>query len=266
MSTLIVIPARWGSTRFPGKALANIAGLPMVVRTYRNTVVNAPGRTVLVATDDNRIMAACRHYDVPAVMTSRAHACGTDRVAEASYSRPQFDTVLVVQGDEPCMAPGVIDAVEAETIRRLEVCCGMCEITAPADRASRNVGKVVCDSTGHALWIDRAPLAGDAVPAYTQVCCYGFLRDDLLEFARMPVGRYEQATGIELLRWIEAGYRLRMVPVPGGRHAVDCPADIAAVEALCGLGSVGDSLGIAGTVAPGAEGSGQDCGVRERRL
>ena len=233
-NTLIVIPARYNSSRLPGKPLLDIGGLPMIVRTYRNVLAQAGQACVLVATDDDRIGAACKRYSVRCVKTSDGCRTGTDRVAEVAAGRPAYDVVLNVQGDEPFMAAGCVDIIVAAVKASGRVCCGMAPL-APEDVTNPNVGKVVCDRDGRALYISRSlvPSTFAAQPDGwdTQVCIYGFPRAYLAAFAAMPTGRLEAVEGIELLRWLEAGYPLQMVRVLGERLAVDTPADLERVRA-----------------------------------
>jgi 3-deoxy-manno-octulosonate cytidylyltransferase (CMP-KDO synthetase) len=238
---LVVIPARYGSFRLPGKPLVKIGGMPMVVRTYHNVLAQSLREKrwaweIMVATDDQRIVEVCEKSSVPVMMTSGAHRTGTDRVAEVADNFPDYDVVINVQGDEPLMAPGSVSAIISAVRATGLVCCGRAKLHND-EIASRNVGKVVCDLTGRALYISRSP-----IPCvfdlrfqplwYTQVCVYGFPRHFLLEFAEHPQTPLELVEGIELLRWMEMGHTLQMVSVPGERLSVDVPADVERLNSL----------------------------------
>lgn len=235
---LIVIPARYGSSRFPGKPLASIGGLPMVVRTFQNTRAQAPANSVvLVATDDIRIMDACKRYAVPCVMTSTDCRTGTDRVAEVAARRPEHEIVINVQGDEPLMADGCVATIYEAVSVCGTVCCGAAPLN-PKDVPNPNVGKVVVGVSQLAMYMSRAPIPfpfAKAPESYmTQVCIYGFPAEDLRTFAKLPTGKLEAVEGIELLRWMEDVRPVQMVRVPGERMAVDTPEDLERVRARIG--------------------------------
>lgn len=222
---LIVLPARMGSTRLPGKMLLDIHGQPMIIRSWENAVRQAQGSRVIIATDNKEIYDICRARGAEAEMTSSTHKTGTDRVAEICLRYPQYKYIINMQPDEPLMEDGAILAIKRALITQKVSCCGL---TALGDDHvyKENIGKVVTDSEGFVLYISRAPIPFNSPVHYTQICIYGFPREALIRFASLPQGTWEQYEKIELLRWIEAGYAIKAVAIPGQRLAVDVPEDI----------------------------------------
>lgn len=231
-SFLVVLPARYSSSRLPGKPLIDLGGVPMLVRSYRNAIAQVKGRgKVVAAIDDDRVAAVCSEHGVPYLMTSRKPFCGTDRCAEAAEIYGRVDYVINYQPDEPLLEDGCISTImDAVSITDL-VCCGMA-LLQTRDTDNRNVGKVVFDYDMNAMYLSRAAIPVNATGRYTQVCVYGFPYDDLLRFASYQPSRLERLVGIELLRWVEYGNKLRMVMVPGRRNAVDVPADVKRVRRM----------------------------------
>jgi 3-deoxy-manno-octulosonate cytidylyltransferase (CMP-KDO synthetase) len=228
---LIVLPARYASTRLPGKALADICGKPMIVRSFENARSQAPGATVVVATDDEVIADVCHGAGAPVVMTDKKHPTGTDRVAEAArlFRRPY---VINYQPDEPLLEDGVIARVMQATVEQDTFVCGMSKIANPADICNESVGKVVFDVHGYCIYISRHPIPfRSPYPYWTQTCVYGCSYGDLQRFSRIGQTDLELSEGIELLRWLDMGLALYMVVVPGERLAVDTPGDLDRVRA-----------------------------------
>ncbi len=233
---LIVIPARYQSSRIPGKPLIDFYGKPMIVRTWERVMAQADGMRVVVATNDQRIFEAVGEAGAQVVMTSDDCSTGTDRVWQAAQRFPAADIIVNVQGDEPCLCNGVIRSIiESMEIHKESVCCGMAPIVTARDLDAPSVGKVVVDKWGYALYMSRARIpfihSGHGGRYFTQVCVYGFARWAIELFAALPVGTLELIEGIEMLRLIEQGVRVRMVSVPGERLAVDVPEDIERVRA-----------------------------------
>jgi 3-deoxy-manno-octulosonate cytidylyltransferase (CMP-KDO synthetase) len=237
MSAVGIIPARYASTRFPGKALAPIAGLPMLQRVYEGARGAKRLREVLVATDDARIAEACSRFGARAVMTSPGHATGTDRLAEAS--RGLSDAIVVnVQGDEPLIEGFVIDAAVAALEEAPEAPIATVVHRAEPDAlADPNRVKVVLDRHGFALYFSRAPIpharGGEAAPVWQHVGLYAYRRAFLERYVALPPTPLERAEQLEQLRALEHGHRIRAAVVEGWRSVpVDVPADVARVEAL----------------------------------
>jgi 3-deoxy-manno-octulosonate cytidylyltransferase (CMP-KDO synthetase) len=231
-TAVIIIPARYGSTRFPGKPLAELWGKPIIQHVYeRATRAQRCDRTV-IATDDERIAAAARRFGAEVEMTRPEHASGTDRVAEVAAGL-EAEIVVNVQGDEPLIDPAAIDAavdplLEDASIPMATLCVPLEEV---ADLANPNVVKVVMDADGFALYFSRLPIpfvrdhGGDAT-RYRHVGLYVYRREFLLELTELPPSPLEEAEKLEQLRVLEHGYRIRVVAVPSAAPGVDTPADL----------------------------------------
>ncbi len=240
MNVVAVIPARYGSTRFPGKALAPIAGKPMVQHVFERARAASQVSRVLVATDDERIMQAVAAFAGEAMMTRAEHRSGTERVAEVA-AHVEAEIYVNVQGDEPLIEPAAIDALvaaiaEDESVKVATLCV---PITAPSDIMDPNVVKVVVDFQGDALYFSRAPMPW--VRDSKQVVAsqhkkhlglYAFRREALLEFPTLPPGELEKLEQLEQLRLLENGYKIRVVETEHNSIGVDVPADVARVEEL----------------------------------
>jgi 3-deoxy-manno-octulosonate cytidylyltransferase (CMP-KDO synthetase) len=238
ISATAIIPARYQSSRLPGKALADIAGRPMIEHVYRRAAAAKTVSRVLVATDDARIFDAVRAFGGEALMTSEAHQSGTDRLAEAAAAI-DCDLVVNVQGDEPLLAPEIIDdAVMAfATDPRLEMSTLRRAITDAEERLNPNVTKVVVDKNGCALYFSRAPIpftrpGQPEAPAWAHVGLYVYRRDTLLRLAALPQTEMERAEALEQLRALEHGIRIKAIKTTHATIGVDTPDDLERVRAL----------------------------------
>jgi 3-deoxy-manno-octulosonate cytidylyltransferase (CMP-KDO synthetase) len=237
LETVAVIPARFQSTRFPGKPLARLAGKPLIQHVYeRCTRAQTPAR-VLVATDDDRIVSAVREFGGEAVLTSLQHASGTDRVAEVAR-KVEAEIFVNVQGDEPLVDPRDIDALVEDL--RGHPSAGMTTLRRPVhlprDLEDPNVVKVVCDSAGNALYFSRSPIphlgAGCVAGAFRHLGLYAYRKAFLLEFNAAVPGALELAEGLEQLRVLEAGKGIRVLDARGESIGVDTPQDLKRVQDL----------------------------------
>jgi 3-deoxy-manno-octulosonate cytidylyltransferase (CMP-KDO synthetase) len=239
----VIIPARYASTRFPGKPLADVGGKPMVVRVAERARRSGAAE-VIIATDDDRIAAAAARHGFEAVMTSRSHASGTDRIAEVAARRryPGSRIVVNVQGDEPLIAPSLIRQVASGLGRhRAAAIATACHAIRDArELADPNVVKVALDRNGYALYFSRAPIpwAREAfarglsrvppgLPAYRHLGIYACRAAFLRAFTRLPPAAIERFEALEQLRALAHGHRIhctvtRAAPHPG----VDTPADL----------------------------------------
>jgi 3-deoxy-D-manno-octulosonate cytidylyltransferase len=236
----VVIPARYGATRLPGKPLAEIDGRPMIWYVWdKARRAKVPSR-VLVATDDERIAAAVRGFGGEAVLTSPDCASGTDRVAEAARGMDE-GIIINLQGDEPLMDPSVIDAVASPLLSDPDVSMSTAALPGddPGEFARPSVVKVVIDAKGDALYFSRAPIPHyrDNGPGRFRkhLGIYGYRREFLFRVAALAPSPLEEAERLEQLRVLQAGYRIRVVDVGHDSVGVDTPEDLKAVEErLCG--------------------------------
>lgn len=237
VSVIAVIPARYGSSRLPGKALAGIDGVPMVVRVWRQASKARFLSRVIVATDDDRIASAVRAAGGEVEMTSSAHQSGTDRIAEVA-GRIMADVYLNVQGDLPFIAPEDLDAL-AEPMRA-DTSIAMATLATPIASAEEwhnpSVVKVVCNERGDALYFSRSPIpfpreGGIPANALRHIGVYGYRRDFLLRFASLRAGMLEQIEKLEQLRAMESGYKIRVVASVAPSLEVDTPEDLARAQA-----------------------------------
>ena len=231
-----VIPARYGSTRFPGKPLAPIAGIPMVERVRCRAASACLLDRVVVATDDERIVKVIEAAGGEAMMTDPMAPSGTDRVIEIS-GRIKGDIFVNIQGDEPLLPPSAVDAAVEIAINSTEDTV-VTLASASADRSDFNnpdVVKVVCREDGQALYFSRAPIPfpreGEGDSFLKHVGLYVFSRKVLQTITNLPVSVLESCEKLEQLRWMAGGIPVRVVPVTWDTHAVDRPEDIARVEA-----------------------------------
>lgn len=238
IKVLAVIPARYGSTRLPGKPLAKIAGKPMIQHVVERVRKAQTVSRIVVATDDQRIVDAVKAFGGEAILTRADHATGTDRVAEVAVHIPAAIYVNV-QGDEPLVDPGIVDAVVAAMLEdeSIEIGTPCSAITRQADIMDPNVTKVVRDFEGNGLYFSHAPIpwvrdTGDTVTArhWKHIGIYAFRRDVLLEIPTLPPGDLERVEKLEQLRWLENGFRIRVVETEYDAISVDVPADIERVE------------------------------------
>lgn len=233
-----VIPARFASTRFPGKIIAPLLGHPLVYHTWLRAREASLVDRVIIATDDPVVATALAPYDAEVVMTSSKHQTGTDRIAEIARL-VDADLFVNVQGDEPAIDPATID----DTIRPLLSDYGLSMSTArrrltdPEAIANPNVVKVVCDQFGQALYFSRLPVPylrdGDEAVAYWQhIGLYVYRREYLLKFSTLPQTPLEQAEKLEQLRALEHGHRIAVVTTEYAAIGVDVPDDLLRVNAL----------------------------------
>jgi 3-deoxy-manno-octulosonate cytidylyltransferase (CMP-KDO synthetase) len=230
---IAVIPARFDSTRLPGKALAEIGGVPMIVRVWRQVRQARSLKRVIVATDDERIARVIREAGGEAEMTANTHQSGTDRIAEVA-ARIDAEIYLNVQGDQPFIAPADLDALAAPMLadRSLAMATLATPIRDDEEWYNPNKVKVVCDARGDALYFSRSPIpferdGGRPAMARRHIGVYGYRRDFLLEFAALEPGVLEQIEKLEQLRALERGYRIRVVASVAPSLEVDTPEDLA---------------------------------------
>ncbi|MGC9324700.1 MAG: 3-deoxy-manno-octulosonate cytidylyltransferase [Desulfomonilia bacterium] len=227
MSVVAVIPARYGSTRFPGKPLVDIAGKTMIQRIFEQAVVCRMINEVLVATDDERIFDAVRSFGGNVVMTSPDCPSGTDRVAQALADR-DADIVVNIQGDQVVMDERALSNLVAELLEGAP----MATIAVPADARDRedpNIVKVVCSRDGFALYFSRAAIPFERthgnVPALKHIGIYGFQRETLHRFTSMSQSPLELTESLEQLRALENGIRIKVIVAQGEFFEINTPSD-----------------------------------------
>ena len=242
MNVIGIIPARFASTRFPGKPLALIAGKPLIRHVVERCRQAGSLSDVIVATDDARIRDAVQGF-CRVEMTAPTHPSGSDRIAEVS-SRCACDAIVNIQGDEPLIDPGVIDAV-ARALAAAEMSTAATPIRSPEEYDSPNVVKVVVSAGGQALYFSRRtiPYLRDAAsgsvseqlaafPFLKHLGIYGYRRETLLRLVRFPVSPLEAAEKLEQLRALENGIPIAVVRVDYDSVGVDVPADVDRVERI----------------------------------
>lgn len=249
---IAVIPARWASSRFPGKPLAIIRGKPMIQWVVEQADKARTVSAVIVATDDDRIAQVVKDFGGSAVMTSSDHLSGTDRVAEAAESR-DCEIVVNVQGDEPLIPPENIDLIVAPLLadETIKVSTLMMRIDSVEDLANPDICKVVVDHRGNALFFSRAPIPFDRdgwtkdlkegesvwprdmdVKAYKHIGLYAYRKSFLMEFPCLRVSQLETIEKLEQLRILENGISIRVVETCKDSIGVDREEDLAAVEEM----------------------------------
>jgi 3-deoxy-manno-octulosonate cytidylyltransferase (CMP-KDO synthetase) len=240
---IAVIPARYASTRLPGKPLVALAGKSMIERVWERVRRAQKISRVIVATDDERIMQAVAAFGGEAVMTRAEHRSGTERVAEvaAIAVRGEEGIFVNVQGDEPLIEPDAVDAVvEAiESDAEVSISTLAVPIARPADIMDPNVVKVVLDFDDNALYFSRAPIPwvrDRNAPVHARhlkhLGLYAFRRAALLDFPTLPLGDLERIEQLEQLRWMENGYKIRVAETVHDSVSVDVPEDVTRVEQL----------------------------------
>lgn len=235
-----ILPARWGSTRFPGKPLHPIAGKTLIQHVWERCQEAKLLSQVVVATDDTRIAEAVAAFGGKAVMTSADHPTGTDRLAEAAKAIPEATHVINIQGDEPLIDPALIDELAQALIDdpalHMVTAANPLEPSDPAV-ADPNVVKTVLKANGHALYFSRSPLPyfRNAVPGLYVLRhkgIYGYRRDFLETFVTWPPSPLEQAESLEQLRALENGANIRVLITDDTSPGVDTPEQALAVEQL----------------------------------
>jgi 3-deoxy-manno-octulosonate cytidylyltransferase (CMP-KDO synthetase) len=232
MKRLIVIPARYASTRLPGKPLRQILGKPLIQWVYESACRSSLQDGALIATDDERILEKARSFGAEAVMTSRSCRSGTDRVCEAARGKGA-DIIVNLQGDEPEIRADMIDSlfavIEKEQVQMATLCT---PLTLPEEFNDPNVVKVVLDRSGFALYFSRAPIpffreqSGAAV--YKHVGVYGFTMPFLERFVSMEKSLLEETESLEQLRVLENGYRIKVLVTEYSGTGIDTAEDLAA--------------------------------------
>ncbi len=236
-----IIPARYGSTRLPGKILANIGGKTMIQHVYERARLSPVLNRLLVATDDERIVERVEQFGGEAVSTSPDHPSGTDRVAEAARKilADGEDLIVNIQGDQPLFASGMIDELVGpfRGDESLLMAALVFPVRSPEEVRNPSVVKVVADRRNFALYFSRSPMpyviSGSPPPRYYKhIGPYAYRMKFLQEFTRLERGRLEEAESLEQLRALEHGYRIKVVETKFDSQEVDTPADLEKVRKI----------------------------------
>ena len=231
-----IIPARWSSTRFPGKPLHLIAGKPLLQRVWQRCRQAKNLDSIIIATDDMRIAEAAFDWGAEVALTSPRHQSGTDRVAEVLRNAKQFAFVINIQGDEPLIDPYLIDRLveKLRSDRMIDIVTAAHSFENPAEASSPHQVKVVVDASGRALYFSRAaipfPRNLSKIKHLRHQGIYGFRRDALLQFVKWKRGPLERAESLEQLRALENGVNVHVLLTRHGTPGVDTPTDAEALE------------------------------------
>jgi 3-deoxy-manno-octulosonate cytidylyltransferase (CMP-KDO synthetase) len=231
-----VIPARWSSTRFPGKPLYPIAGKPLLRHVLERCQRAEKLDALIIATDDMRIAKAAFDWGAAVALTSPRHRTGTDRVAEVARHAKRFAFVINIQGDEPLVDPHLIDKF-VEKLRsdhRVDIVTAAHAFSNPTEAESPHQNKVVVDRNNRALYFSRSiipyPAQSSRIRYLRHQGIYGFRRGALLQFVKWKAGPLERAESLEQLRALENGVRVHVLVTKHGSPGVDTPADAKALE------------------------------------
>jgi len=243
MKTLGIIPARYASTRFPGKPLVDIAGKSMIQRVYEQAKKCTQLSEVIVATDDDRIFEHIHSFGGKAVMTSSTHQSGTDRCAEVAEKYPEYNVIINIQGDEPYIEPEQISKLigcfnDADT----QIATLIKKVSNEQELHNTNSPKVIINKNSEAIYFSRSPLPhirGQEPQNWLQhftyfkhIGIYGYRADILKQITKLPVSSLEKAESLEQLRWVENGYKIKVAETEIETIAIDTPEDLKKLSEL----------------------------------
>ena len=241
MEIFAFIPARYDSTRFPGKPLALIAGRPMIQHVYERALLSSELSDVCVATDDERILTCVQGFGGEAIMTGGEHRSGTDRITEAAQVRglEKEDIIVNIQGDQPLFEPSLIQLLVRPLVedRSIPMSTLKCKIMSEDDIHNPNHVKVVTDRHGFAIYFSRYPIPFFRDPESTQIHYkhlgfYAFRMGFLMQYRSLAEGVLESAEGLEQLRALENGFRIKVLETTYDSIEVDVPEDVRKVEEI----------------------------------
>jgi 3-deoxy-manno-octulosonate cytidylyltransferase (CMP-KDO synthetase) len=237
MKILGIIPARYASTRFPGKPLVDIAGKSMIQRVYEQAKKCNRLSEVIVATDDDRIFAHVAGFGGVAVMTATDHQSGTDRCAEVAQKHPEYEVVINIQGDEPYIDPEQITKlISCFNDANTQIATLVKKVLTDHELHNTNSPKVIINKHSEAIYFSRSPLPhirGQEPQHWLQhftyfkhIGIYGYRTDILNQITKLPVSSLEKAESLEQLRWIENGYKIKVAETELETYAIDTPEDL----------------------------------------
>ena len=231
MKAIGVIPARWGSTRFEGKVLADLLGKPVIQHVWENARRASTLDDLIVATDEEKVKEEVERFGGKAVLTSKEHKTGTDRLREV-VNPIDAKVVVNIQADEPLLHPSMIDDIVRPLLedKGISMTTLKKKITDPEDLRNPNVVKVVTDKNGYALYFSRSPIPfprfHDGVVFYKHIGIYGFTKEFLFTFTTLPVSALENIEGLEQLRVLENGYKIKVAETQFDTIGIDTPEDL----------------------------------------
>ena len=237
MKILGIIPARYASSRFPGKPLVDIAGKSMLQRVYEQAKKCPQLTEVIVATDDERIYDHVIAFGGVAVMTAADHQSGTDRCAEVALAHPQYEIIINIQGDEPYIDPEQITKLAyCFSTPDVQIATLIKRVKSEQELYNPNSPKVVVNKLSEAIYFSRSALPHirgeepqnwlEFYPYFKHIGIYGYRADVLQQITKLPVSSLEKAESLEQLRWIENGYRIKVAETELETHAIDTPEDL----------------------------------------
>lgn len=238
MKSICVIPARYSSTRLPGKPLKDICGKPMICRVWERASLAKSVTEVIVATDDERILQAVEKNSGRVIMTRTDHKTGTDRLAEVAEKFPDVEVIVNVQGDEPLIEPALIDELVAQFVadKNLQMATVATELTNADEMKNPNNVKVVLDKNNNALYFSRSlipyPRNTGKAKVFKHIGIYAYRRNFLLAYAKMESTPLEQAESLEQLRALENGYKIRVIKSSCKFIGVDTQEDLKLVNEI----------------------------------
>lgn len=246
MSIIGIIPARFASTRFPGKPLVEIKGKSMIQRVYEQAAKAGSLSSVIIATDDERIAKHCENFGAKVVITRAEHPSGTDRCFEAYQLNGQkFDHVLNIQGDEPFLDPEQINSLANACTKDVEIATQMIKCTDHAVLFDKGEVKIILNSNSEALYFSRNVIPfikgkgekdwHNYFDYYRHVGMYAYRTDILEKITALKPSALELAESLEQLRWLEHGYKIKCVPTNFDSHCIDTPEDIEKVIRLMNI-------------------------------
>jgi 3-deoxy-manno-octulosonate cytidylyltransferase (CMP-KDO synthetase) len=238
MTAAALIPARYASSRFPGKVLADLHGKPLLWHVYTNTKSCDALSAVYAAIDDERVRHACEEHEIPYIMTADTHISGTSRIAEAAES-VDADVIINVQGDEPFIQASVLEAILAPFAdESVSIVTAIKHTADEREIHDENVVKVVVDINGNAMYFSRAAIPhhrSDAKakgPYYKHIGIYAYRKSLLPVLVSLPPSPYETSEVLEQLRWLSAGYRIQAIETDVSLIGVDTPDDLRRVQMM----------------------------------
>jgi 3-deoxy-manno-octulosonate cytidylyltransferase (CMP-KDO synthetase) len=243
MKILGIIPARYQSSRFPGKPLIDIAGKSMIQRVYEQCLESTKLDKIIIATDDQRILDHLHGFDAEGIMTSTHHATGTDRCGEVVANFPDFDVIINIQGDEPMIDPSQIDLLCSCFDKiNTQIATLVKKIDSLEELYNENSPKVILNKNQEAIYFSRQTIPfirGQKSSTwlknhtfYKHIGIYGFKTQTLSEIIKLPLSSLELAESLEQLRWIENGYSIQTAITPKESQAIDTPADVEKLLAI----------------------------------